>query len=329
MNLVGVDVGGTKTAICVGNERGEVRVSRRFPSAAEPTQDGYFRRLQETYAATLKEAGLLPGQVDAVGISAPGPLDVNRGVLIAPPNNPGWLEVPMVERVRQIAGCSVHMNHDGKACALAEWLFGECRGARNLVYLTFSTGMGGGIILNGELVQGATDSAGEVGHQILDPKGPLCGCGMRGCWEAYVGGRSLAERVRERIVREGVRTSIVDKAGGQLAKVTAKEVEDAAREGDPFAVAVWDEFLERVAQGVGNLIMLLNPEVVVLGTIAIRAGDFVMVPLREKLKKYVWEWPLQVCRVVPSSLGERIADLSALAVAVVGLRRDADAQKAR
>lgn len=318
MNLMGIDIGGTKTAVCIGNERGEILASRRMPSASD-TIEHYRKQLIELCHDKIAKAGLKPEQIDAIGISAPGPLDCKRGVLIAPPNNVGWRNVPIVEMVQKSFKAPVFCNNDANACALAEVHFGEYRGTKNLVYLTFSTGMGGGIIVNGQLIQGSTDTGGEVGHHTLDPNGPLCGCGQRGCWEAYVGGRNVAEQLKARIRDGNVTTTMVEKAGG-LDKIDVRAFEAAAREGDRFAMAEWDLFTDRLAQGIGNLIMILNPDVIVLGTIAIHTGEFVMGPIRDKLPKYTWEWPLKACKVVPSSLGGKIGDLAALAVAVTGLK---------
>ncbi len=321
MNLLGIDIGGTKTAVCVGNSRGDIQASKRIPTASDSIEH-YRKQLIELCHETIAKAGLKPDQIDAIGISAPGPMDCKRGILIAPPNNPGWRDVPIVAMVQKSFKAPVFLNNDANACALAEMLFGEHRGAKNLVYLTFSTGMGGGVIVNGALLQGATDMGGEVGHHTLDPNGPVCGCGQRGCWEAYVGGRSVAEQLKAKIRAGNIHTSIVDKAGG-IDAIDLRAFEMAARDGDRFAMAEWDQFTERVAQGIGNLIMILNPDVIVLGTIAIHAGDFVMGPIRDKLPKYAWEWPLKACKIAPSSLGGKIGDLAGLAVAVTGLQQAA------
>ena len=318
MNLMGIDIGGTKTAVCIGNNRGEILASKRMPSASDSIEH-YRKQLIELCHEKIAKAGLKPEQIDAIGISAPGPLDCKRGVLIAPPNNVGWRNVPIVDMVQKSFKAPVFCNNDGNACALAEMHFGEHRGAKNLVYLTFSTGMGGGIIANGELIQGSTDTGGEVGHHTLDPNGPLCGCGQRGCWEAYVGGRNVAEQLKAKIRDGNITTTMVAKAGG-IDKIDIRAFEEAAREGDRFAMAEWDVFTDRVAQGIGNLIMILNPDVIVLGTIAIHTGEFVMGPIRDKLPKYTWEWPLKACKITPSSLGGKIGDLAALAVAVTGLK---------
>jgi glucokinase len=199
-------------------------------------------------------------------------------------------------------------------------MFGGHGAVKDLIYLTCSTGMGGGIVTNGELIQGVTDTGGEVGHHVLDPNGPVCACGQRGCWEAYVGGRTLAERVKAELRAGHIKSAIVEKAGGELDKVDMLAIELAARDGDPLAVKIWEEFTERLAQGIGNLIMILNPEIVVLGTMAIKGGDFYLEPIRRKLPKYAWRWPLAACRVVPSALGSKIGDLAALAVALSALR---------
>ncbi len=316
MNLLGIDIGGTKTAVCVGTAHGDIKASKRIPTRFESVE-AYRKGLITLCHEVLEKAGLPAGKVDAIGISAPGPLDCKRGVLIAPPNNPGWNEVPIQAMVQKAFAAPVYINNDANACALAETMFGEYRGSKNLVYLTFSTGMGGGIVTNGHLVQGMTDMGGEVGHMVLDPNGPMCGCGLRGCWEAYVGGRNVAERLKERILADGVQTSIVEKAGG-LEHINIQALEMAAKEGDSYAVKAWDVLAERVAQGIGILIMTLNPEVFILGTIGIHSGDFIMDPIRAKLPKYAWKWPLERCKVVASSLGARIGDLSALAVAATG-----------
>jgi glucokinase len=213
------------------------------------------------------------------------------------------------------------MNNDANAGALAEFMFGKYKGTRELIYLTLSTGIGGGIITNGKLIQGVTDMGGEVGHHTLDINGPPCPCGRAGCFEVYVGGKNVADRLREKIRAGKIRTSILDKAGGDLSKIDHKALVAAAREGDAFAVAEWDVFIERLAQGVGNLMMIINPELVILGTIAVFEGEFLLAPLRERVKKYAWKWPIEACRIVPSSLGADIGNYAALAVGADGIRQ--------
>ena len=319
MRILGIDIGGTKTAICVGNESGKILSSIRIPTLTGDSMKDYFLQVRDQCNKAVAQAGIKLKDVDIVGISAPGPLSVPKGTLIAPPNNPGWKNVPIVKIIKDMLKRPVVMNNDANAAVLAEYFFGEYRGTKDLVYLTFSTGMGGGIVAAGRLVQGITDMGGEVGHLTLDINGPRCGCGKNGCWEAYVGGKNLAEQLKKKIRAGKIKTLIVDKAGGKIDQITTKSLADAARAGDPFAVAEWDTFMEHMAHGMSNIIMILNPEVIVLGTIAIHERDLVLKPLRKKLARYAWEWPLKACKIVPSKLGVEIGELAALAVGVAGL----------
>lgn len=321
MKLLGIDIGGTKTAVCAGDESGRLLASYRMPTPTDA--DTYRRHLLDACQRVVKEVGWRMSEVTAVGIAAPGPLSVREGLLLAPPNNPGFVNLPIVQIVREGLEVPVYFNNDANAAALAEWRFGHYRGVPDLVYLTFSTGMGGGVIANGRLIQGKTDSAGEFGHMVLDPQGPPCGCGLRGCWEAFVGGRMVSEQVKARIRREALRTQIVAEAGGDVEAITMRAVTDAYRKGDPLAVEVWTGVLERLAQGIGIILMALDPQVLLLGTMAIRERDIVMPLLRERLPRYAWKWPLEKCTIAPATLGERIGDLAGLAVAAVGKESDA------
>jgi len=207
------------------------------------------------------------------------------------------------------------MNNDANACALAEHKFGRGRGVSNMVYLTHSTGMGGGVITNGRLVQGATDMAGEVGYFVLDPNGPPCPCGLSGCFEAYCGGRSASLALQRKIAAENIPTSLVAKAAGRLEKIDFRLFVEAAREGDEFAAGEWKKYIERLAQGIGIIIMVLNPDMVVLGTIARKTGGVLMVPLGERLKHFAWGAALKACNIETSSLGDDSGILGAVAVA--------------
>lgn len=319
MHLLGIDLGGTKTSVCLGDETGAIRARRRMPTRAGEGPEVVLRRTASLARALLEEAGLSGGDLAAVGVAAPGPVSLRSGLMLRPPNMAGWVNVPLLQWARETFGRPAFMNNDANACALAEYLYGCCRGTPNLVYLTMSTGLGAGIILDGRLIQGAADLAGEVGHHVLDIRGPPCPCGQRGCLEIFCGGMNVANRLRARIVSENLRTAILDEAGGDPERIDFQAFLAAVKRNDPLAREAWEEYLERLAQGVGNVIMFLNPEVILLGTIAIHAGDLLLNPLRERLTRYAWAPSVAVCRILPSSLGERIGDLSALAVAADGL----------
>jgi len=318
MHILGIDIGGTKTSVCIGTESGQLVLARRMATCPEEGPDKVLERIMVLAREVMAQSGL--PDVGAVGIAAPGPVDVKRGALLAPPNLPGWDFVPVVLYFTEAFHRPVFMNNDANACALAEYHFGRGRGVANLVYLTHSTGMGGGVIVNGRLVQGATDMAGEVGHFILDPQGPLCPCGLRGCFEAYCGGRNTSLLLQQKIAAEGIATVLTAKAGGRLAAIDFKLFVEAAREQDPFAVREWQAYVERLAQGIGIIIMVLNPDMVVLGTIACQTGDFLMIPLKECLRRFAWGTALNACRIETSALGAHIGDLSAIAVAAAGLK---------
>ncbi|MCP4545076.1 MAG: ROK family protein [bacterium] len=321
MKLLGIDIGGTKTAVCVGDEHGQILASKRMPSDPATGLDAYFENLDTLCRDTLLDGDQTAlADVSAVGISAPGPLSVQQGMLLAPPNNPGWIDIPIVQKVRDLYNLPVFLNNDANACALAERCFGAHAQTRNLIYLTCSTGMGAGVIVNDALLQGACDMGGEVGHIVVDIEGPPCPCGRRGCWELYVGGKNLADRVRAQIVTEAISTDILTLAGGDPAAIDHRCIAAAARTGDPFALKTWDIYTERLAQGIGGLIQAFNPEAILLGTIALKEGDFLLDPLRRKLPAYAWEWPLASCTIEPCSLGDRIGELAGLAVAVTGLQ---------
>ncbi len=315
--ILGIDIGGTKTSVCAGNNKGDIFASSRMPTACGSPQQ-YLGTLGALCQAVMQKAGIQKQHISAVGISAPGPLDVKRGMLLTPPNLPALHGWQLSAAIGDMLGAKVFLNNDGNACALAEYMFGSQRGVSDLVYLTFSTGMGGGIISGGRLVQGASDCGGEVGHHVIDINGPACPCGQRGCWEVYVGGLMFARQVRQKI-EQGAPSSMTQMVQGDLSRINVQTIASAVREKDPLAMEQWDQFIERLAQGVGNLIMILNPKVVILGTIAIHAGDLVLEPLARKLPKYTWPPPRQACQVVASSLGAAIGDLAALAVAAVEL----------
>lgn len=319
MLLLGIDLGGTKTAVCLGDASGRILATRRMPTR---TPEGPARGLQRTAElahALLTEHGHTLAEIGAVGLSAPGPVSVKDGLMLEPPNMAGWVNVPLMDWAAEAFGRPAFMNNDANACALAEYLYGDCRGTSNLVYLTMSTGLGAGVILDGRLIQGATDLAGEVGHHVLDTNGPPCPCGQRGCLEIYCGGKNVADRLRARIVAENIRTAILDEAGGDPERIDFKAFVGAVRKNDPFALGAWEEYLERLAQGVGTVMMFFNPEVIVMGTIAIHAGDLLLPPLRERIRRYAWRQTVSACRILPSALGGRLGDLSALAVAAAGL----------
>jgi glucokinase len=316
MKFLGIDIGGTKSAVCVGTADGTILCSKRIPTRSPEGYETGIGRIVELAKEVVADAKISLADIAAVGISAPGPVSLKQQLMLEPPNMKGWKNVPLIKLFTEALGRPTYMNNDANACALAEFMYGSCKGTPNLVYLTMSTGLGAGFVVDGKVVQGTNDLAGEIGHHVLDIHGPPCPCGLRGCLELYCGGMNVANRLREQIVTQTIKTAILDQAGGDPARIDFKCFADAVRLKDPFALLAWEEYLERLAQGVGTVIMFMNPEVIVMGTIAIHAGDLLLDPLRKSLYRFAWKHAIEACRVVPSSLGAQIGDLSALAIAV-------------
>lgn len=309
--ILGVDIGGTKCAVAIGTDDGEILARLDMPTRADAGPEDILSRLiaLAEQMASRPSAGALAG----IGISCGGPLDTRTGIVYSPPNLPGWDGIP-VRRLFETAfpGLPVVLENDANATALAEWRWGAGRGARNVVYLTQGTGIGGGLILDGRLYRGANDLAGEVGHQTILPDGPPCNCGKRGCLEALASGPAIARMARERLGDGG--EALLARAGGDPNDMTAKHVVDAAKEGDPLSRGVLADAGMYMGIGLANIIQILNPERIILGTIAVHAGDLIMEPIRRTVAERAWERATRVCRIVPAELGDRAQDLAAIAL---------------
>ncbi len=318
MNLLGIDIGGTKMALSIGNELGDILVDQRFPTDPDNPQTT-LDHAAGVVEDLLTRAGLTIDQIDAVGISSPGPMCSKRRMILETPNMKGWAQFKVGDFFEETFNRPTFMQNDANGAGLAEYLFGAQKG-KDLVYLTMSTGIGAGIVINGEVLSGTNDLGGEVGHITLDLNGPQCGCGKTGCWEATCGGKNMADQIRAEIVSGKVQTAILDEAGGDPAKISMKEICAAVRAGDPYACGRWDVFIEKMAHAVGMLIQTLNPQAIVMGTIAIYDGDLFIPQMIERLPKYAWKGGMDVCTIEPSVL-KNIGELSALAVALDGIRK--------
>jgi glucokinase len=336
--ILGVDIGGTKSAVVLGTADGEIIARRSEPTLAETGPDAIMARLvamaREILASEHVEttppvppsqgggnSGSPPlrrggrgGGLSGIGISCGGPLDTKTGLVYSPPNLPGWNAVP-ARRIFEEAfpGLPVILENDANATALAEWRFGAGRGTTNMAFLTMGTGIGGGLILDGRLYHGTNDLAGEVGHQTILINGPLCGCGKRGCLEALASGPAIA-RLAQDSLQYGRGHRLVEIAGGKPGDVTAKHVIEAAKEGEALAVKVLEEAGTYMGIGLANLIQILNPERIVLGTIAVHAGDLILEPIRRAVAEFAWERARSVCEIVPAALGDRAQDLAAISL---------------
>lgn len=305
--IVGVDIGGTKVACVLADQEGHILARRWQPTR---NREGWQAVVQQLFEMTAQVMGSVPcQQVRGIGISCGGPLDSQKGIVYSPPNLPGWDVVPIKQVFEERFGWPTRLENDANATALAEHRFGAGRGTRNMVFMTWGTGIGGGLILDGRLYRGTNDLAGEIGHTTVLLDGPLCGCGKRGCLEALASGPAIARRARE-LAQESAQSLVWQITSPE--EVTAQHIVDAAIEGDTFARFVLAEAGTYMGIGIANVAQVLNPQRVVLGTIAVKAGDLVLEPLRQALKVHAWDGVRQVLEVVPAQLGDRAQDLAAV-----------------
>lgn len=319
-HVIGIDIGGTKCAVVLGrcDDAGGIEIveKRRFATGARPWGDVLDDFFTET-DSLLAAHSLTAIQLDAIGISCGGPLDSKRGVVMSPPNLPGWDNVPIVELFEKRFGVRTGVQNDANACALAEWKFGAGQGADNVIFLTFGTGMGAGLVLDGRLYSGTNDMAGEVGHMSIRPFGPV-GFGKAGSFEGFCSGGGIAQLGRTRALERlqmGAATGYCPDMES-LEAVTAQSIAEAAHAGDADAVDVYKTCGELLGEGLSLLIDVLNPQVIVIGSIFARAHDLLWPHTERVIERQALSHSRAVCRVVPARLGEQIGDYAALSVAV-------------
>ncbi len=311
--VLGYDIGGTKLGVGLVRSDGKLLGQARIENKDTKPED-ILPQMLETGLKLIAENGLSKENVRAIGVSAPSPADIPNGILTAPTNNQNWRNVPVKQYLAEQFGIETYFDNDANAGVLAEWFFGAGKGAENIIYLTMSTGIGGGIIANGKLVRGASYHAGEIGHMVLTVDGPDCLCGLKGCYEAYCGGAAVARRVQREIAGQPDHP-IIKFAGGKLEDVDLIAIEKALRAGNDYAVALWDEICLRNAQAYGMLMNMLNPEKIILGTIAWAAGDLFMEPVLKHVQRFAWKETYEVCEIVPGGLRREIGYYAGAAVA--------------
>lgn len=297
----GLDIGGTKCAISTGECAAD---SIRILSREEfPTAGLSWRQVLDEFARRIEVISKSGGdrEVSAIGISCGGPLDSRAGIIMSPPNLPGWDDVRIVDFFSDRFKVPVHLQNDANACALAEYRFGAGRGTRNMVFMTFGTGLGAGIVIDGRLYSGTNDNAGEIGHIRLAPAGPL-GYNKEGSAEGFCSGAGIARLAK---IRKGL-------------DLTAKEIFARVRAGDPDCTEVFRESAEKLATILAFTIDILNPEVIALGGVFMRNADLFMKVVEPILEREALPLARKVCRIVPAGLGESVGDYAALAVAGIG-----------
>ncbi len=313
--VIGIDIGGTKLATVVADKDGNILQKVRKPTESEKGPNHAVQLLLGMVNEVLDLGGLRREDISGIGVSCGGPLDTKTGIIYSPPNLPGWDALPLKEMIESEFHIPTIIENDANASALAEARFGGGRGYDYVLYMTMSTGIGGGIVANGEIYHGANDCAGEVGHQILLPDGPLCGCGQHGCLEALCSGPSIARRAQEATANQP-ETRILALADGQIDRVRSEHVLQAARDGDALAIALVEKTAYYMGWGIANLVNILNPQIVLLVTIAVAAGDLLLDPIRRTVTEMAMQRPREAVKIMPAELGDSIGDLAAISLVI-------------
>ncbi|HTO07126.1 MAG TPA: ROK family protein [Myxococcota bacterium] len=319
--LLGIDIGGTKLNVALGRATGDLVREARIDDWTSGDAKRDLDKIADTARELLTAARLDARELAAIGVSAPGPLDPSTGVVRDAPNLRGWHEVAISAHLTRAFGRRVRLENDANAAALAEWRFGSGRGSRAFAFLTMSTGVGAGFVLDGALYRGARFGAGEVGHMPVIAQGLECVCGLRGCLEVYTGGGALAARMRAELAA-GTRSRILDHAGGDPHAARPEHWIMALREGDPYARALADSYLDVLAQGIAILILALDLDRIGLGTMVARNPELLLEPLRERVYRRVWP-RLRDTQLVPAALGPRLSAYAGLSTALLELESPA------
>ncbi|HEY6185480.1 MAG TPA: ROK family protein [Terriglobales bacterium] len=301
---VGVDIGGTKVAAGIVNHKGEITRQAKSPMASHGTAAEGLKAVLDAIGTVLDGDSNLKKSIRGIGICSPGPLDPHSGVVINPPNLPCWRNFPLAEEVSRIYGVPVRVDNDANAAALAECLWGAGRGYRNVFFTILGTGVGTGILIDGNIYYGRTGAAGEGGHVTIDHKGPRCGCGKHGCIEALIAGPAIAKRARTKIeVQPSSGKAILEISGGNLDLITSESIGKAYGSGDPLAREILLETIEFLTIWLGNVIDLLEPDVIIMGGGASAMLRPFFGEVRERLLRWSVNSRCQEIPIIPANYG--------------------------
>lgn len=313
--LLGIDIGGTKCAVIFGIDTdGVISIADKVRFDTTDVQTTIGRILSELKGMCARHS-LDASNTRGIGISCGGPLDSRKGIVMSPPNLPGWDNIPIVKLVEDATGIPASLQNDANACALAEWKYGAGRGTRNMVFLTFGTGLGAGLVLDGRLYSGTNDNAGELGHIRLSEFGPV-GYGKAGSVEGFASGGGIAQlaasAVKEKLM---MGQKVAWCPDGDLSAITARTVAEAAKAGDELAKSVYRTSATYLGRALAMVIDMLNPEVIAIGSIFVRAEELIRPFMQAAIERDALPGAAAVCKVKPAELGESIGDIAALSLA--------------
>ena len=313
MYYIGVDLGGTGIKAGVVNEKGEILSKGSTPTMAERPYQAVIADIATLCKTVAADANITVEEIEAIGVGVPGICDPKTGI-IPKCTNLGWFDVPFVSELQSHIAKPVIVDNDATVAGFAEYIAGVSAGTHSSVFVTLGTGVGGGIIINGRPYSGAHGVGSEIGHMNIAMGGELCTCGNRGCFERYASATSII-RDAKRAVAENPNSAIMEKCGGDVEKINAKIVIDAAKEGDAVAKEVFDGSVNGLAHGLVNLINVIDPEVIVLGGGVSMAGEFLLNAVREAMKPLIFFKSMPYADVKLATLG---ADAGIIGAAMLG-----------
>ena len=314
---LGIDIGGTKCAVIAGTAKMEILERIQFPTETNLEPDWAIQQLLENASKIVCK--LSKDKLTAIGIISGGPLDSEKGLILSPPNLPGWDNIPITKLFKDQFDVPVFLQNDANACALAEFRLGAGKGTKNMIFLTFGTGLGAGLILDGRLYSGTNDLAGEIGHIRLANEGPKA-YGKNGSFESFCSGAGIARLAHEIIyqkMQNGEKISFVKKEN-ELKDITTKDLAEAAKNGDEIANEIFEISAKHLGAGLSILIDIINPQRIVIGSVYARNPNLFEEACRKVIEKEALRPAAAVCEIVPAALGDMVGDYGSLCVAMMG-----------
>lgn len=300
---IGIDVGGTNVKIALVDDNGKIIYSNSVPTYAKMGYEYTVNNIKQAIKDLMKETNTTPSDIEGIGFDFPGQVDCKTGVVKLAPNIPGWVNVPIAQMIEDEFHIPTRIDNDVRCAALGELKFGAGRGCENFICITVGTGIGSGIVINGKVVRGATNAAGELGHiKIQMNGGPICGCGDTGCLEAFASGPAIVAMAQD-YIKGGKSTKFREMAAAEGGEITPYMVAKAAEEGDPVAKRIFEIVGEYIGIGLTSVINLLNPERVIIGGGVAESGELLLGPIRKTIKERAMVVAGNAVEIVPAQLG--------------------------
>lgn len=300
---IGIDVGGTNVKIALVDDKGKIIYSNSVPTYAKMGYEYTVNNIKQAIKDLMKETNTTPKDIEGIGFDFPGQVDCKTGVVKLAPNIPGWVNVPIAQMIEDEFHIPTRIDNDVRCAALGELKFGAGKGCENFICITVGTGIGSGLVINGKVVRGASNAAGELGHIKLQMNGgPICGCGDTGCLEAFASGPSIVAMAQD-YIKGGKSTKFREMAAAEGGEITPYMVAKAAEEGDPVAKRIFEIVGEYIGIGLTSVINLLNPEKVIIGGGVAEAGDLLLDPIRRTIRERAMVVAGSAVEIVPAELG--------------------------